>query len=240
MAQLSALLEGALIQGYSYSCTLSAVFPSASFAFDPFFFHVSLPSEPASIRNAYNIPTGLNGIGSEGVIVAEFGPNSTINPADLQALCNALSITPCPTVYTFGPSSPYGTNPMSEATLDIQTTVGVGPTLFHGYYSTSSAVTSSTGLLDFLTSLNTFSPKSFVASISYSAPENSWDSSLMSQIQTVLTNLVALGYTIVGSSGDDGVMHSKGLTSSLCNCTSYHWRMRPVPCMPALDAPRRR
>eukprot|EP00762_Andalucia_godoyi_P004547 ANDGO_05198.mRNA.1 Tripeptidyl-peptidase 1 len=223
VASLAGLLESSLLQGVSYSGSLTAAYAGRSeiFSFDPFFFHVSLPSEPAAVKQAYGIPQNLQAVtGTEGITVAEFGSNPTIVLSDVQMLCTSLGLNTCPNISFFGPGPWESASPMGEATLDIQTTMGIGPSLVHGYYATTGAITNG-ALKQFLTSISSQTTKTFVYSMSYSSPENGWTSTEMAATNDLFGVLVAQGYTFVGSSGDDGVMHSEGLISPNCTCTTW-------------------
>ena len=158
---------------------------------------------PIQVGQLYNFPSSANGSGETVGIIELGGGFST---SDLSQYFSSLGISPQPKVTAVsvagGQNQPGSGDADAEVMLDIEVVgtlapganiaVYFSPNTDQGFYEAISQAAHDT------------TNKPSVISISWGGPEDSWNSSSLSAMETALQDAAALGVTVTVAAGDDG------------------------------------
>jgi len=158
---------------------------------------------PPQVAQAYDYPTAVNGTG-QCIALIELGGG--YEDSDIQTYFGQLGITP-PTVVavsvdggTNSPGDPNGAD--GEVALDIQVAGSIAPGARIAVYF---APNTNQGFQDAISAAihdTTNNPSAI--SISWGAPESSWDAASLESFDNSIQTAAALGITVTVASGDSG------------------------------------
>lgn len=191
---------------YTRSALRQAVLqnPGASGAAnDHLFGPAAVPLTPIQVAKAYNFPTPGPSLKDKVVAIIELGGG--YDPSKVYDYCRSLGVK---TPQLFGHNVDTGSNDPGgdtdadgEVCLDVDIVAAVAPGV---KILVMFAPNTTNGFIDAIYACSNYFLKPDVVSISWGAPENSWDSAAVEAMNNAIQACVNAGINVFVAAGDDG------------------------------------
>lgn len=166
---------------------------------------------PTVLRELYQVPPHLVGSNSTNRQAIAMFLDEHFSPSDLRTFQRTFEVKPSKPVATvIGPNDPL--QPTGEASLDVQTILGIAPNVSTWVWSVAGRRDNTQGasegnqepFLKWIMDMNALDDAPYVHSVSYDDDELSTPRAFMERMDVEFIKAGLLGRTLLFAAGDDG------------------------------------